>query len=337
MNRELGQSILMDYLSFTVRAGTDMLERVSEALGTGKLIDNGYGGMGYISSATILDGARIYWHAQRPEMGIHVSLNASSLDLTGFSPLGMINRILDWQGKIARLDLAFDDFDNQLDMDLMYRKLQDLEVVTRFRKVKRIEGLDMIGGGKSGHTINFGLRTSKAFVRIYDKKAERQVKGKDVSEIDNWTRVEIELKGEKANVFSVLIAETAKSSAGKSVSQLCAGLLLGLLDFKEPDEHDGNKSRWASSEWWLKFVRTQEKLTLSIPKNAKTLEEIKVWINNQVATSLAMIILAENDDNGVSGYDWIMETIEEGVGRMTKPQQKRLDLYNEEKKQKQKQ
>ena len=334
MSRELGQSILMDYLSFTVKSSSAMLERVSEALGSQELVDNGYGGMGYISSANILDGARIYWHKDRPEMGIHVSLNSSSLDLTGFTAIGMLNRILDWEGKIARLDLAFDDYDGQLDMDLIYEKLRGGDVVTRFRKVRRIDGLDMTEGQKSGDTINLGLRTSKSFIRIYDKKLERQSKGHDVSNIDNWTRVEIELKGEKSHVFSVLLAATPFNHKGRNASELCAGLLLGLVDFKEPDQNDTNKSRWGTSEWWLRFVRSQEKLTLSIPKNVKTLEEVKVWINNQVATSLAMIVLSENDDNGLSGYDWIMQTIEKGAVRLTKSQQKRLDLYNEGQKQK---
>ena len=328
MNVELSDNILLDYLSFTVPFSTEMLQRVAAGLNIGQLKENDYGGMGYTSSANVLDGARMFWHHDRPEMGIHVRINSGSLHLTGLSPLGILNRVLDWSGRITRIDIAFDDRDGLLDIGRMYEKLLAGEVSTRFRRVARIVGAELIDRKKTGDTVNVGSRSSNAFIRMYDKKKEMESRGKDVMGIKKWTRVELEMKKEKAHYFATLLANTARQKTALTVGQLCSSLLLGLLDFKVPDELDTNKSRWETVDWWREFVGAKEKLRLAIPKDQKTLNDTKRWVETQVATSLAMIMLSHADDNGESGYDFIMNSIQKGQFKMNVAQQKRLNLYN---------
>jgi phage replication initiation protein len=336
MDAEFGQNVLLDYLSFTVPFSEKMLEKLAQGLEVGEIKENGFGGMGYVSSAFILDGGRFFWHEDRPEMGIHVRLNPASLSLTGFTALGLLNYVLDKGGKVTRLDVAFDDMAGLLDMQHMYEKLLSGAVTTRFRKVARVQGAELGTNRKIGDTINVGARASQAFVRIYDKKREQESKGKDVSLIENWTRVELELKSQKAHMFARLLTQTATSKDQGTAAELCAKLLYGLLDFKEVNPADDNKTRWDTSPWWLKFVQAESKLRLSIPPSEKTLENAMSWVRLQVAPTLAMIVLSLPDVENVSGYDFIMNSIKDGEERLSNEQKKRLILYNEQQKAKQK-
>lgn len=334
MTTNIEGNVLLDYLSFTVPFSEAMMKRVFSALDVGEEEANGFGGMGYTESAPALDGGRVFWHPDRPGMGIHIRLPAASIAMSGFTALGLINRALDMGGRITRVDIAFDDYSGTLDLDEMYEKLRKGEVVTRFRRVARIEGGKLGEYGKTGDTINIGARASQAFIRIYDKKREQEAKKKETLDIENWVRVEMELKGDKAHVFAGMLSRSVFLEDLKTAAQLCSDLLFGLLDFKQPSVVDTNKTRWDTSEWWQEFVRSTGKLTLGIPLRHRTLDDTKAWIKTQVATSLAMIILSYPDDNDVSGFDFIMNCAVEGAWNISKPQQKALDLYNEQQKEK---
>ncbi len=328
MSVKVGKNIVLDYLSFTVKWSEAGVKDVAKSMNLGELKMMTYGGMGYTQSAFFLDGGRIFWHDERPEMGIHIRLNSTSMALVGLTALGAINRVLDMGGQITRLDIAFDDLDGLLDINHMHEKLLAGNVQTRFRKVARIQGAIIGLSQNIGDTINVGSRTSHAFVRVYDKKREQEARGKDVSGIDTWTRVELELKSEKAHMFAGLLGECAAGNDLDAPAILCSNLLWGLLDFKIPNPDDENKSRWDTSHWWADFLEATAKLTLSIPSPEKTIEGAKAWVKNQVAPTLAMIVLSYPDHNDVSGYEFIMDAIQKGEDRLTEEQKRRLDLYN---------
>lgn len=321
-------SIILDYLSFTVENTKENVSRITNAFDIDKLEELSYGGYGYASSAMILDGGKVFWHSERPEMGMHIRLNSKSLALLNLTPLGLLNRVIDWGGKFRRLDLAFDDMDGMLDLDEMHRKLAKGEVVTRWRRVARIVGEKIGGAQKSGDTVAVGVRASNSYLRMYDKKLERLAKNADVTGIEHWIRVELELKADKANEFAIILAKNAPISWRASAGELCSSLLWGLLDFKDANADDDNKSRWDTSEFWSKFLRASSKLKLSTPKEDGTLDDSKDWIWKVVAPTLAMIILSKDDDKGQSGYEFIMECIEKGEERMSNSQQRRLFTYN---------
>ena len=320
--------IKLDYLSFTLDRNEQNFKRVFKVMGEYGKREVDYGGYGYDKSAWILDAGRVFWSTNRKDMGIHVRLNSASLSLVEYTALGMINLILDWGGKITRADIAFDDMDGVLDTDLMYEKLRSGEVVTRYRKVTRITGVQMPEPEKTGDTVNVGSRKSNSFIRIYDKLLEQQARGVDLpSGIGSWVRIEIELKKEKAHKFCEMIGNLAKSQE-KDAGDMCAGLLLGLLDFKDVNPEDDNRSRWETCSWWLEFVGTLQKVTVGLPSQTKTLEDTKDWLKFQVASSLAMVVLSYPDENGLTGFEFIMKCVEDGEKRMSELQQLRLDLYN---------
>jgi phage replication initiation protein len=324
----LNTNIILDYLSFTIENTKENVGRIMNAFDIDELEELSYGGYGYASSAMILDGGRVFWHSERPEMGMHIRLNSKSLALLNMTPLGLLNRVIDWGGKFRRLDLAFDDRDGTLNLDEMHQKLANGEVVTRWRRVARIVGREIGGAQKSGDTVAVGVRASNSYLRMYDKKLERLAKNVDVTDIEHWVRVELELKADKANEFGRIMAKRAHIQQQETVGELCANLLWGLLDFKDVNNEDDNKSRWDTSEFWGKFLRASSKLKLSTPKKDGTLDDSKDWVWKTVAPTLAMIILSKDDDKGQSGYDFIMECIVKGEERMSRSHQRRLFAYN---------
>lgn len=324
----LTTEIKLDYLSFTIPFEEDSIGRVLDMCDTETLTELSYGGMGYLKSALLLDGGRIFWHPDRLEMGVHVRLNSNSLGLLSMTPIGLLRRVVDMKGKFTRMDIAMDDTAGLLDMDEMHRKLVQGEVVTRWKKVIRIKGQEVGKVEKRGDTVNVGSRQSQSFLRIYDKKLEMRTKGVDVSDIEHWVRVELELKAEKANVFGIMLADTAPGKQPLEPGKLCVNLIWGMIDFKDENPFDDNKSRWNTSVFWEKFLQASSKLKLSIPKNPKTLDDSKEWIWEAVAPTLAMIVLAREDEKGDTGYDFIVDCLVKGAERMSKAQQMMLDVFN---------
>jgi hypothetical protein len=331
---KLDNNVSIDWISFTLPYSDVSMQR-ARSLGVGYEMENlSYGRFQYTRGVRILDGANIYFNPERKEMGIHVAINSASLALVNLRPLQMLNRIINWEGTFKRIDLAFDDFDSLLDVDEMYRKIEAGEVVMRYRKATRIFSIDVGSAEKTGDTVNLGRRSSESFIRIYDKVAEQLAKKQKLPDgVENWVRVELEMKGEKANAVGKILADTALSGSISAGSE-AACLLYGLIDFKEVAQDDKNKSRWETTDWWKDFVLTSSKKTLSLPKKQKSVERSKVWMKNQVSSTLAMIVLSADDDNGRSGWDFVVACIVEGERRMSKQQQNMLDEYNMQQKEK---
>jgi phage replication initiation protein len=327
-------TISLDYLAFTVPYSEKNQGYIHEFLKETdtKILD--YGGLKYSRSAIIFDGGRVYWHPERREMGIHFRLGAKALSCIEMSPLCLINKVRDWGGVFKRVDLAYDDFEGDLDMDEMYEMLERGDVVTRWRKALRTSGINLGESEKAGDTVSVGARSSQAFLRIYDKKLEQEGKGTDLKNIAHWVRVELELKGPKADYFATLMGDSPFREDNQGTGELCTNLLYGLLDFKKRNESETNKSRWKTVGWWSKFLMASDKLMLAMPKKERSIEKSKKWIATSVSSTLAMIVLSEPDDKDVSGYDFIIDCISLGSEKMSKEQQNILNLYNEQQKEK---
>lgn len=313
---EIGKNISIDWLSFTVPFSAKNMDILEKRLGRGEWEENGFGGLNYNESITVLDTGRVFWHTKRKDMGIHIRLPATALSEADFTATGLLNWVGQLEGKATRIDIAFDDTQGLLDVDQMYDYLLAEDVVTRWQKMLRINGVKLAGGKKTGDTVTIGSRTSNSFLRIYDKQLERESKEKSGSETGHWVRVELELKGQKAGTFVQMMAKTATGEIEERPEELCASLLLGLVDFKERGTADTNKSRWLTVSWWLDFVGGVEKLKLSLPKKEKTMEQAREWIEKTVSPTLAMIVLSSEDDNGESGYEFVMNSIHTGQFRL---------------------
>ena len=320
----LGKNIIIDWIAFTIKNNEISQNRLMELVKGHKVDHLDYGRLGYNAGWKIGVSGWAYYHTDKREAGIHVILPGSMLAHLDFRPLQLINILRDWQAKFTRIDLAMDDFEGLLNLDVIYAKLLSCDVQTRFRKVKKIGSGDIGSLEAPGQTINIGARSSESYVRIYDKRQERIAAGENSDKLpENWIRVELEIKGKKSQAIADILGDCAMAS-GEGAGDKVGGLLYGLVDFKDPHPTDTNKSRWSTCDWWAKFVGQVSKLKISLPKKEKTIETSKAWVYNQVKTTLAMIVLSFPDVNNESGYDFIVRCILDGQARMSKAQKQMI-------------
>lgn len=130
---------------------------------------------------------------------------------------------------ITRLDIAFDDHTDVLDIDQICTDTEEQEYVSRFRgwQVTRSDG---------GNSVTLGSRSSEILIRIYDKAAER-----GYEDGRHWVRCELQLRRERALAY---ISQTC--TAGEAYK----GVLLNYLRYVEPDVFDMNKWRWPLKDYW---------------------------------------------------------------------------------------
>lgn len=105
--------------------------------------------------------------------------------------------------KIKRVDIAYDDFDGKLDLDLAISLYQAGEFrITRNPKIKQI-GDFVTGHDIDGRTVYIGSRESGKMMRIYEK-------GKQLGDSSSpWVRWELELKAvDRVIPLDVLINPT---------------------------------------------------------------------------------------------------------------------------------
>lgn len=319
-------SITLDYIRFTLPYLTENFISLSEFVtGPGERQKTGMNG--YTHRSAVLKTGSVLWSPDRHEMGIHTVLPASALNAIELTPIGLINWVLGKGGKFTRIDIAFDDFTGTLDIEEIDRKLRQGEVVTRWRQAKTQTGSYTVGEGvDNGQGVTVGSRSSNSYCRIYDKKMEREAREKPV-DLDSWVRVEVEIKGKKAQELAKILAGTAISGGAGNV---LSNMLYGLLDFKEPGT-DSNKSRWDTSGWWMDFIQATEKLRLSLPKEERTLDDVKEWWDKFVSPMTAVILLAEVENGQVDGYNWLMDSIARGEAKL-KGHHKRIIMGNMHKK-----
>jgi len=147
---------------------------------------------------------------------------------------------------LTRLDIAYDDFDNTLDLDLMDHELSDHNCVTTFKdcSVER-------SYFKDDMCIYFGSKNSDIMFRCYNKAAERNRE----DEIDHWVRFEIQLRDDRALTFVRSYVDD------KSLGRCFSGIIDKCFRFVIPSETDSNKRRWDTQFWWFDFIGT----TAAIP------------------------------------------------------------------------
>lgn len=253
---------------------------------------------------------RSLWHGEvkllfggREDMGVCLQMGAGAMaqcEAEGWvGPNGwprFLQACLDLGGRFSRCDTALDDRAGVLSMEQIGASLDGWELTGSAREsghiVKRTKG-----GKLKGETYTIGARTSEAFIRIYNKAAERGEEG-------HWVRVEAEWKGAKAQQVAELLAHECGLRP-------IAGLIRGVLQFRTPTGKGERRDRWAVAEWWERFLGAAEKIALTSAPVARTLDTVANWLFRQVAPSLALMQAAPG-----YGLQWIAQTIEAGEDRL---------------------
>ncbi|WP_181891402.1 replication initiation factor domain-containing protein [Bacillus altitudinis] len=198
---------------------------------------------------------------------------------------GFISFILDRQGKITRIDLALDIFD---DSTPSVKVLQDYikrgQLSTRSHKFIEINSGRILDGKLTGFSLYIG--SSPQILRIYDKKQERKDNADELVNVEKWVRWELELTESKAMQVAFHI------TAGKPLSIIIKGILSAHYCFKtQPKKASDfqNKSKLSTMKWWKNFVDGIETIPLRVTREKLTLKKKKGWIEKSTVKSISMV------------------------------------------------
>jgi len=112
----------------------------------------------------------------------------------GITALSMLEWVLGEGGRVTRIDLAIDVFDQDIDIVALASTPRIKSAPGSCRKWNYFKGHD------GGCTAYIGSRKSEKFLRIYDKAAEQGITDR------KWTRFELEIKGDAAKVVAEQVA-----------------------------------------------------------------------------------------------------------------------------------
>ena len=302
-------AISIDWISVTLPNTPAVWRQLKNTFGEWQGIDTRI--YGYSKSAFVLGTGRAFWSDDKPENGIHLRLPATALAEWAHGYWLLLSILAGNGGKFTRLDLAFDDFAGLLDIPTIAHNWHTGQVNTRYRSMTVwSEPVEQGSGPGQISGLSFGNRQSQSYIRIYDKRLERQKNG--VLDLpDHWVRLEIETKDEKA---TAIVSDLLKLSGDSRRAEYLAGLLAGLFDVVVNPATDTNKARWKRADWWDQFLAGASKVRLGLAKVQKTLEQVKTWFVSSIAPMAAVLLLATHEQ-GMSGYDWIIEAIVAGEDR----------------------
>jgi DNA relaxase NicK len=267
---------------------------------------------GYGQTASVLETGVMMWDYEKPELGIHLRLPSSALATWKKGLWLLLQIMVNNGGKFTRLDIAYDDFRGDLDLDLIEHHWMTGEVNSRFKSMSRYYEPSQKGDKtKVLQGLTFGIRKdSGSYLRIYNKALEQIKRGNEAG-YEHWTRVELETKDGKAtNIAKTLL----KLATEQERSTWLVGILTGLFDVVLSPGTDTNKSRWSRVVWWESFVNGVSKQRLNLPEIKATLEQVKRWFMRTVSSMAAVILLADHGEN-MTGYDWLIQAMQIGESK----------------------
>ena len=356
-NREIlanGLEISVDWLSWTILEDSYAVEDVLDMIGfsIAEFQKMPRGASGYMSRYTHVTLPVSVLADGREGMGIHVEVSGTAMealfgryisgktDVTPFGEKAYNSSSFDFTvlndfmhdirqyGHVTRIDIAIDDRGcNYYSLSELSGILSEKRYVSKFRKWREIVEHDN-GSERSvttGHTIYLGSRESAIMLRVYDKQMERNKQlaqgGQDLI-MYPWVRWELELKDERAEEVSRIL------ESKESINQVAIGVLsnyLRLIDFDNV-----RTDRCSTSDKWQSFIDGIRSLSLFVAAPPKTLDDTRRWLERQVATSLAAVMIADYGDTA-----FLHKIIKSGELRLSKHQfdmiadsQNYCDVYN---------
>lgn len=306
---------LIDWYSFTI-ANTLELSDVFDLLelDPDRFMKLAYGRLGY---KTVHQWGDISILSDGPiHNGIHVQMTGNGCRqyengfLCGVEEgwLSHFRRIRPYSPRTARLDVAMDIY--TLDVLKQLREaIRTGNLVSKFKTVKFIDSATATGENL-GSTIYLGSRTSRVMVRVYDKGREQ---GLDTL----WQRMELELKGDRADAFVSLF------ESGYSVGELFSGVVNHYLSPRVPDGTD-NKTNWPVATWWIDLFKEAANIRLASEKPKQSAEDLTKWFEQNMAPTLSVVF----EHKGMGDMKYLVDLIL--LGSVRRSERHRL-MLNESK------
>lgn len=219
----------------------------------------------------------------------------------------------------SRIDLAIDDYESKIiDYDKIHTAAMKGHFTSRWSKWDEVNSRQTSTNEFLGRTMYFGSQASDLFCRIYDKTLERKANSDDVeSNIpQSWTRLELVYRKDRAKKLADYIV-----NASMPLGHALRGTLNQYLRFLIPSK-DSNKARWQTIEWWDILLSNVDKLSLTIKKEAKTIEDMANWIDQQISPTLSAIMKAQEGD-----LAWLRSIIAKGSERLSQRHKDAINQY----------
>lgn len=170
---------------------------------------------GYSHSVLHPWGHTVFWHIDKPEMGVNIMFTGracNELYDNGIDVIALIKSLSDRKFRFTRLDLALDVRDVKIDIVGLLECEHDGSInndPVLIQKGKKARG---------GATLYCGSWTSDKFLRIYDKAKERGLT--DIL----WTRIEVQLAGRTATKIAAQMATMTESECGEFTQRIIKGM-----------------------------------------------------------------------------------------------------------------
>jgi len=204
------------------------------------------------------NGAKVFWHTTRMEMGRHVIFSGSCCDTLGENLKECLSYAIAKDLKVTRIDLATDIKNTNLSIQHGINLVMRGEVKTHAQKAPIIRD-----GMGSGLTLQIGVKGSAQFVRIYDKAAEMGTDG-------TWIRIETSYGKRKAQKATQTYLE------GTSVRAMVKGYVQFPL--------------WR--KWNYLLAGSATKVIYE-----KTMTNTRKWLYESVAKTIAREMLFDDGDD----------------------------------------
>lgn len=278
----LGLKSLIDWFEFTIPVRDHLVVlrllgiKVEEYIELEK-------GMYLYKNQLLCGNIRVMFNGISDDMGVHVQMSGEGCrqyeQRFGDNWLELIRGVIRLGGHFTRLDVAVDDLSGYFTIDMVKDKVCSGEVRTVF-KGAGLNNSYKFGKDKGsmvdGQTVYFGSKHSELRIRFYDKALEQ---GVDYF----WNRTEVQSRNDRSQMIAVMLM------GGTSLGNIVFGILKRYVNFVEKDDGDSNRSRWAVSDWWSRFIGDVDRVKLTIAKGKKTINQVAFWIERQVAPSLALL------------------------------------------------
>lgn len=281
----LDNRIVIDYLTFVSKCDSEYT--IIKLLGLESLdfeeYDAGFYGykksLRYDNNIIILYGGHSYWSDKDEKMitddSVCVQMSGNGCrtfeDFSTISFMDLFKFLYENKEdyNITRLDIAYDDFENLLDINVLF---QDMIAQNYCSKTRYYE----FRGGSAGLSLYFGSSESDVRFRIYDKASEQKI-----SDGQHWVRVEIQLRKERA------VSAVDYINAGLAIDEVYFNILNNYLRFVVRG-NDSNKSRWKTAPYWEKFLKYHNKISLYVePGSDYNSLKLAYYVEKQCSSSIA--------------------------------------------------
>lgn len=194
---------------------------------------------------------------------------------------------------ITRLDVAYDDFDGLLDIEVMTRDFLARNYVSKLKWWKCELSCE-------GTTLYHGSPKSDVRIRIYDKGREQ---GVDYQ----WTRIEFQLRDDRARCFMTQLLLSG------SLADTLLGVLLNYLRYVMPSS-DTNRSRAPLMPYWQKLCGEVAKVSIFEKLGVDyDLSDLRQFVIDQAGGAISTLIKV------VGSHDFLIDLFESRKDRELNP------------------